>query len=450
MATLSPTKESLITVFVNQYNQNKYTEMAKKAADICGRALLEKDIPHEVESRGKKPESLRKKIEQRERNQGLYKSLTDIFEDIVDLAGARIILKKWEDCDRVRGIIYELFEVEQEKPMKQKSGYEAVHYRVSLKQEGRLGGLHMTQVRPRVEIQVQSLYMAQWAKDEHDSRYKTSKDPSRALNNYLNFQLQNIHFAQNIAQITREESARQDAKYKQKFSDHKYVGRHLEKWVGKHATDWAKDEKIKTGSSTALTIFLDARGWRTPESLDLLLNEHLGNGARDEYSNIAKEYGDIELNIVIYLIDRAVLNRNTHIYEVPNDHEENAYKIRVILSTFIWIKRLFLPALAWQRLFARPEEEDRNMLRQGIVWLGHRALQKLIARGGKLLTPEEIGIVNRLWNWFCRNPDRPIQVAFTLSSQGVIRDLAGENDELENALGPLRRALSWDMDQAST
>ncbi|KAJ5295678.1 hypothetical protein PENANT_c001G01724 [Penicillium antarcticum] len=448
MATGSPMKESLISAFMKQYNENKYTDMAESAADICSRALLEKDIPHETESRGKKTESLRKKIEQRERNKGLYKSLTHIFEDIVDLAGARIILKKWEDLDRVRGIIYELFEVEEEKPMKQKSGYEAVHYRVYLKQEGRLCGLHTSEVMTRVEIQVLSLYMAQWAKDEHDSRYKTSRDPSRALSNALDSHLKAVQHVQISAQNTREEIARQDEKYRQKFSDRKYVGRHLEKWIGKHAADWARDEKIKTGSSTALTIFLDAREWRTPEYLDLLLNQHLGHGAQDEYSNIAKEYAGIELNIVIYLIDRTVLNGNTHTFLVPDDHQKHAYKIRVILSTFIWMKRLFLPALEWQRLFTRVE--DRSVLRQGIVWLGHRALQNLIAKGGKLLTPEEIGKLNRLWDWFCSNLDRPIQVAFAMSRQGVIRDLAGETDELENALGPLRRALSWDMDPAST
>jgi ppGpp synthetase/RelA/SpoT-type nucleotidyltranferase len=441
-------KESLISVFMNQYNQNEYTDLAERTADICRRALLQNDIPHETQSRGKETESLRKKIEQRERKKGLYKSLKDIFEDIVDLAGARIILKRWEDRDRVRGIIYELFEVEEEKPMKQKSGYEAVHYRTYLKQGVRLCGLHTTEVRPRVEIQVLSLYMAQWAEDEHDSRYKKSKDPSRALSNGLDFQLQSLNLAENIAQKTREEIARQDAKYKQKFSDRKHVGRHLEKWIGKHAADWAKDEKIKTGSSTALTIFLDAHEWRTPESLDLLLNEHLGNGAQDEYSNIAKDYARIELNLVIYLIDRAVLKGNTHAFQVPNDHQEHAYKIRVILSTFIWMKRLFLPALEWQRLFTHVK--DRSILQQGIVWLGHRALQNLIAKGRKSLTLDEIGKLNRLWDWFCRNLDRPIQVAFTMSSQGVIRDLTGENEELENALGPLRRARSWDMDQAST
>ncbi|KAJ6071571.1 RelA/SpoT [Penicillium canescens] len=447
MATQSLTKKSLISLFMDQYNRNEYTDLAERTAKICGKALLEKGIPHETESRGKKTESLRKKIEQRERTKGPYKSLRDIFEDIVDLAGARIILKKWEDCDRVRGIIYELFEVEEEKQKKEKSGYEAVHYRIYSEQGLRLCGLYTTEVRPRVEIQVQSMYMAQWARDEHDSRYKSSKDPSRATSSALDYQLQLIHLTQNMAQTTREEMARSDAKYKQKFSDRKHVGRHLEKWIGKYAADWARDEKIRTGSSTALTIFLDAREWRTPESLDLLLDEHFGNGAQDDYSDIAKDYAGIELNLVIYLIDRAVLKGNTHAFQIPSDHQEHTYKIRVILSTFIWMKRLFLPALEWQRVFTRVE--DRNTLRQGIVWLGHRARQNLIAKGGKSLTPDEIGKLNRLWDWFCRNLDRPIQVAFTMSSQGAIRDLTRENDELENALGPLRRALSWDMDQTS-
>ncbi|KAJ5776241.1 RelA/SpoT [Penicillium nucicola] len=440
MATQSTTQQSLISLFMIQYDQHEYENLAKRTAEICERALLEKNIRHETESRGKETESLRKKIEQRERKKGLYKSLKDIFEDVVDLAGARIILKKWEDRDCVRDIMHELFEVEEERPMKEKSGYEAIHYRVYLKQDMIIWDSSTTGVRPRVEIQVQSIYMAQWAQDEHDSRYKSSRHPSRGLSNNFDLLAQLIQITQKMGQTAREDSARENAEYKQKFSDRKAVGLHLENWISKYAADWVKDKKMKTGSSTALTIFLDARNWSTPESLDLLLEKHLGNGVQDEYSNIAKDYAGIELNIVIYLIDREVLKHNTHAFEVSSDYHEHAYKIRVILSTFIWMKRLFMPALEWQVLFA--PLEDREILRHGIAWLGNRARQNLIAQGGKSLTSDEIGKLNSLWHWFCRNHERPIRVAFTMSNQGVIRDLNGENDELENALGPLRRSLS--------
>ena len=435
-------KESVISMFIDQYKQNEYADLAKRAADSCERALSEKDIPHQpTKSRAKAPESLRKKLEQREQKNGPYKSLNHIHNDIVDLAGARIILERWEDRDLVKGIIYKIFEVQKEEYKKEESGYEAVHYRVYLKEGGNLSGPHMTEMRPLVEIQVHFLYMAQWANDEHDTRYKTPADTSRALNNNLDIRLQVLHLHENLSRQTRQEKTRQEAKHKQKFDNAKHVGRHLEKWIDKHAADWAKDEAKPTGSATALTKFLDAREWRTPESLNRLLQEHFGNGAPDEYSSIAKKYAGIELNLIIYLIDRTVLKReknNAHAFPVPNTHEEHAYRIQVLLSTFIWMNRLFLPTLEWQVLFAR--FEDQKTLRQGILWLGNAARQNFIGEGDSL-TNNEIGELNRLWDWFSRNPDRPIMLAFTMSNQGVLRDIPREKNELEHAPGPLGRAL---------
>ena len=440
MAIETLIKESVISMFIDQYKQNEYADLAKRAADACERALSEKDIPHQTRSRAKAPESLRKKLEQREQKNGPYKTLKHIHNDIVDLAGARIILERWEDRDQVKGIIYKIFEVQKEEYKKEESGYEAVHYRVYLKEGGYPSGPYMTEMRPLVEIQVHFLYMAQWANDEHDTRYKTPADPSRALNHNLDIRLQVLHLHENLSRQTREEKARQEAKHKQKFDNAKHVGRHLEKWIDKHAADWAKDEVKTTGSATALTKFLDAREWRTPESLNRLLQEHFGNGAPDEYSSIAKKYAGIELNLIIYLIDRTVLKReknSAQAFPVPNTHEEHAYKIQVLLSTFIWMNRLFLPTLEWQVLFTR--FEDQKTLRRGILWLGNAARQNFI--GGDSLTNNEIGELNRLWDWFSRNPDRPIMLAFTMSNQGVLRDIPREKNELEHALGPLGRAL---------
>ncbi|KAJ5891450.1 RelA/SpoT [Penicillium subrubescens] len=433
--------ESVISTFIDLYRQNEYADLAKRAAVSCERALSEKNIPHQTKSRAKNPESLRKKLEQRERKNGPYKTLKDIHNDIVDLAGARIILERWEDRDLVKGIIYEIFEVQKEEYKKEGSGYEAVHYRVYMKQGGYLRGPHMTEMNPLVEIQVLFLYMAQWANDEHDTRYKTPVEPTRALNNNLDIRLQVLHLHENIAQQTREEKTRQAAKHKQKFTNANHVGHHLKKWISNHAVGWAKDEAKMIGSATALTKFLDAREWRTPESLNQLLQEHFGNGALDEYSALAKIYAGIELNLIIYLIDRTVLKcekNNAHVFQVPNSHEEHAYKIQVILSTFIWMNRLFLPTLEWQRLFTR--FEDQKTLRQGILWLGNGARQNFIGEGDSL-TNDEIGKLNRLWDWFGRNPERPIMLAFMMSNQGVVRDIPREKDELENALGPLGRAL---------
>ncbi|KAJ5666761.1 RelA/SpoT [Penicillium macrosclerotiorum] len=445
MAIKAPIQESVISSFINQYKQNEYEDLAKRAADSCKHVLLENDIPHQIWSRGKDPESLRKKLEQREHKNGTYRTLEHIYNDIVDLAGARIILDRWEDRDSVNAIIYQIFEVKKEEYKKEESGYEAVHYRVYLKQGGYLRGSNMTEMRPLVEIQVQFLYMAQWAKVEHSSRYKTSVEPNQALENSLDNLVQIAHLHERFARQTREERRRQEAKQKEKFSDVNHVGHYLKKWIrdSKNAAHWAKDEveAKNTGSATALTIFLDAREWRTPESLNQLLQEHFSEGAPDEYSSIAKSYAGIKMNLIIYLMDRIVLKReihNAHSFQVPKSREEHAYKIEVILSTFIWINRLFSPTFEWQRLFTRLK--DQEILRQGILWLGSGVRQDRI-REGASLTKNEVRELNRLWDWFSSNPDRPIMFVFTMSNQGVVRNIPKERDEVEDALGPLCRAL---------
>ncbi|KAJ5190517.1 RelA/SpoT [Penicillium cinerascens] len=441
MAIQIPIKESLIPMFIHQYKKKEFQDLAESVEYTCNQALLEKGIPHVTQSRGKDPESLRKKLEQRERENGPYETLEQIHEDIVDLAGARIILERWEDRHFVQGIIHEIFEVKEEKYKKEKRGYEAVHCRVYLKQGGNPCGPHTTRARQLVEIQVLFLYMAQWAKDEHD-RYKSIRDPSRALSNSLDACLQVLHLHETLARHTREEKTRQNAKYKQKFTSTHVVGSHLEKWILRYAADWVKSGEKTIGSATALTKFLNACEWTTPESLDRLLREHLGKGAQDEYSGIAKEYNGIDLNLIIYLIDRAVLKHSVNSarpFQDPNSHEEHVYKIQVILSTFIWMNRLFQPTLEWQRLFTRVE--DQKTIRQGILWLGNSARQNFIG-DGSFLTEDEIGKLNGLWDWFSRNLDRPVMLAFTMSNQGVVRDIPREKDELEDALGPLSWALS--------
>ncbi|KAJ5196720.1 RelA/SpoT [Penicillium cf. viridicatum] len=442
MAIQTHINQSLSSVFIKQYKKNEYASLARAVANMCQQALSKNGIPHKTQSRAKEPESLRKKIEQRERKNGRYKTLEDVHHDIVDLAGARIILERWEDRHFVKEIINETFKVQKEEPKNEKSGYEAVHYRVHSKQNGWQCGPHTTEEEPLVEIQVQSWYMAQWASVEHDAQYKTSKGPSQAMSNSLDLWLQLSKLTESLAEQTKAFKTKQDAKDKRKFRGRKHIGNHLDKWFSdddENVADWARNQK-EMGSSTALEIYLDARGWKTPGSLNRLLYEHFGAEAQDEYSNVAAKYAGIDLNRVIYLMDRVVLNCGENCsgaFEIPNNHEVHAYKIQVILSTFIWMNRLFLPTYGWQRLFTRIE--DQKTVREGILLLGMSARQNFAEESS--LADDEVSKLNRLWDWFFESRDRPIMLAFTMSNQGAIRDVPKEKTDLRNALRPLIAAL---------
>ena len=61
------------------------------------------------------------------------------------------------------------------------------------------------------------------------------------------------------------------------------------------------------------------------------------------------------------------------------------------------------------------------------------------------LADDEVSKLNRLWDWFYESRDRPIMLAFTMSSQGAIRDVPKEKTDLRNALRPLIAALGRGM-----
>lgn len=449
MAIPSPLKESCVPTFINQYKQETYTALAKRVADLCKEVISENGISVQTESRGKEPESLRKKLEERERESGPYKDSKDIYDKIIDLAGARIILNRAEDRHTIKGILYDNFEVSKEKLVDRKSGYRAVHYVVYLKEDRYSPHLQKMEAKTPVEIQVQSHGIWQWSKLEHDSIYKAKRDLSPAMRNALDNQIEATTLSERLAQQARELKAREDAEYeeklaksKEKFKNAWSVGHYLDEWIPKHAADWAKDRSGNSGSATALTKFLDSREWRTAECLDRLLTKHLGDGAQDEYSTTAREYGRIDMNLIIYLIDREVLKQEENelrAFKGRKSDKEHLHKIRVILSTFIWMDRLFLPPFEWHRLLARIE--DLNTLPPGVLWLSNSARQRAIEDGASL-NPNETSKLEGLWNWFSGNRDRPIKLAFTMSNRGVIRDIPREMKELKDVFAPLIEGLS--------
>lgn len=189
--------------------------------------------------------------------------------------------------------------------------------------------------------------------------------------------------------------------------------------------------------------FLDSREWRTAECLDRLLEKHVGDGAQDKYFETARHYDPIEMNFIIYLLDCEVLKYEGYdlrAFQVPGSHEDHLRKIRAILSTLIWMDRLFSPSYEWQRLLTRLG--DQKILRPGILWLANSSRQHAFENGTPL-TADDIVELTGLWKWFSGNRDRPVRLAFAMSKQGVTRDLSKENEkkDLDRALGPLTQAL---------
>ncbi|MBN3239828.1 GTP pyrophosphokinase [Pectobacterium versatile] len=171
---------SVIKEFLEQYSKqyDYYSELAKIGSNLLEQELEKRGIKAIVSFRAKRPDRLDQKIKQRN-DESVYKDVSDIYKDIVDLAGVRVALYFPKDREVVDEIIKFLFNVkkkknfpeESHKPIFEKrfSGYWASHYRVNLK--------NVNQNKKRYEstlfeVQVASVLMHAWSEVEHDLVYK--------------------------------------------------------------------------------------------------------------------------------------------------------------------------------------------------------------------------------------------------------------------------------------
>jgi ppGpp synthetase/RelA/SpoT-type nucleotidyltranferase len=195
----------VIDDFINKHWYfNHFNTLAQQARDVIKEIMktpIGEGLEADVTCRAKEEQSLKEKLKMRheERN---YQNADDIWSDIHDLAGVRIILYMPSDDQRekVKTIIQSIWgeEVEEklhdgsrgnepEIPGKNKSlpkknykrrhlGYQAIHYRVTmktLKKEIHKHRASKWKDNDNIEIQVVSALGHAWAQAGHDVLYKS-------------------------------------------------------------------------------------------------------------------------------------------------------------------------------------------------------------------------------------------------------------------------------------
>lgn len=172
----------LIAEFIGRYRKefDFYEQSCRMVAQILEANLRSAGVRAIVTSRAKSPTRLEEKVRQRSAKTN-YKSVEDIYKDIVDLAGVRVALYFPGERDEVGKIVRSLFLLVDEpkefpttaQPTYKKrfSGYWATHYRVRIPDTS----LNESQKRyseAKVEVQVASVLMHAWSEVEHDLVYK--------------------------------------------------------------------------------------------------------------------------------------------------------------------------------------------------------------------------------------------------------------------------------------
>lgn len=170
----------IINDFLKQYNKeyDYYQKLSQIVASKIEDQLSNRGIKAIVSFRAKKPDRLFDKLIKRNESKK-YKTVTEIYDDIVDLSGVRISLYFPSERELLDEIINDIFDVkikkvfpsETHKPKHEKrfSGYWATHYRVNIKDSSSLTNRYLDST---TEIQVASVLMHAWSEVEHDLVYK--------------------------------------------------------------------------------------------------------------------------------------------------------------------------------------------------------------------------------------------------------------------------------------
>jgi ppGpp synthetase/RelA/SpoT-type nucleotidyltranferase len=171
---------TVIEKFLSEYNKQYdfYSELSKIGNNKLEGELAKRGIRAIVSNRAKKPDRLKGKLIQRNEEKK-YKTVKQIFDDVIDLAGVRVALYFPSDRDLIDEIVSDLFEIIKKKQFpisshkpkyeKRFSGYWATHYRVKIKKTDKEFKRYQNTV---FEIQVASVLMHAWAEVEHDLVYK--------------------------------------------------------------------------------------------------------------------------------------------------------------------------------------------------------------------------------------------------------------------------------------
>lgn len=190
----------LIPQFIARYRKEYdfYEQACRMTAQVLDSNLQSAGVRAIVTSRAKSPTRLETKVRQRSAKRP-YKTVDEIYDDIIDLAGVRVALYFPAEREEVGRVIRSLFvQVSDPKEFptqaqpsykKRFSGYWATHYRIRLP-ETLLNESQKRYAEAKVEIQVASVLMHAWSEVEHDLVYKpmqgTLSDDEYAILDELN------------------------------------------------------------------------------------------------------------------------------------------------------------------------------------------------------------------------------------------------------------------------
>jgi ppGpp synthetase/RelA/SpoT-type nucleotidyltranferase len=448
MSYRSPLPNDPIKQFMEAYktSQPYYERLAKAAAKKCEEAVkTENGIDCNVSWRAKTPESLETKLRTRqEKGHAVYNDQQNILNDILDIAGVRIALYWPKERERVEKILDETFEfngldtrhiteapnteqvvgnIEGHTFVRRFTGYSASHYIVSLKQADSV----KAKVRDdRVEIQVLSVLRNAWAQVEHDIVYKQVLGPPSWDQYHVIDGLGGaIHMGECFLDQLWDIRERQKEVVKIPFRDIYDLGSFVCQWLEGAATVTDSVGSLQALKALLENADLDGEQVLKPVVDKLKADLHLQTGGTKAV------YGGMKLSPAIYLMHYVYWSPEfkpkkewNMMKSMPaRPTEKYMFKLRVILSTFIWLREFF-PLSEWEETLLSTGSE---VPLGDLCWLGKKRVQELATSSDEVaLDPAEMETLENLWRWFLNHPEPSIRLTFGIASMNILRDARTE------------------------
>ncbi|WP_433193798.1 GTP pyrophosphokinase [Nocardia sp. CA-107356] len=363
----------VIADFVSRYTKeiDFYENVARRARDLLEAELKKEGVRGAVSHRAKSIDRLEEKCRQRDaKREESYVSVEEIYDDIVDLAGARIALYFPSDREIVASTIVRIFDlIEDPKgfpdPTKTRpgnprfAGYTAQHFRVRFK-EPALTASEKRYASAKIEIQVASVFMHGWSEVEHDLVYKP-RDGDLSDEEYaLLDQLNGLAISAEIALETLQKAIeRRIAERNRKFGDHYELATHLLGKLG--ISDKVSVNNAGLGRMDYLFDLTSRLGLNSPIKIDAYIDTLHDNFERRPLADQVTDalLAEDDSRYRLYL-------------EIQNMHKLNLKSPNETLGAFLvsWIKIEQLELNIWADIEPenrRPQPFGRRLYNSNIV-----------------------------------------------------------------------------------
>ena len=312
---------TIIEKFLEHYSKevDYYSNLSRLVEEKIRKELKNQGIKAIITSRSKDIDSLKRKLEKRNVDKN-YKTIEDIYLDIVDLSGVRISLFFPSDKDKIEKIVSNMFYIEEKKEFKSSkpitnfekrfSGYCAMHYRIRLKDKD----LDDRYKKSIVEIQLASVLMLAWSEIEHDLVYKPVKGGLSIAELSILDELNGLVLAGEIALERLKVAIGERVEKENYFNDNYELSNYITKRID--------NNKIDIGNTKDLLYLLNASKIKQIDKINKLIKNNLiidnNYPIADQIIDdlLINKYKDEEL----YNIMREYINKKTN-YNYKNGFE---------------------------------------------------------------------------------------------------------------------------------